>query len=194
MRMHMVLGICLVLAATAIGCSTIKGMGEDIGTVGSYYNANLILTKSNECLNTYDERNPIYTRPTFLPGPKIMGSRITDSIICEGSVIEAQEITNSIIGLRSQIGKGTVIRDSIIVGNHFYMPPENESQPISKEFSIGENCVIEKSIIDEFVEIKNNVKLINKNKLTQYDGDGIYIRQGIIIIPSGTHLPNGFEI
>ena len=171
-----------------------KGYWEDIGTVGSYYDANLILTKSNAGLNTYDERNPIYTRPTFLPGPKILGSQISNSIICEGSLIEAKEVTNSIIGLRSQVGKGTIIRDSIIMGNHFYMPPEHKSEPLSKEFSIGENCIIEKAIIDEFVEIKNDVKLINKKKLTQYDGDGIYIRQGIIIVPSGTHLPDGFEL
>lgn len=170
------------------------GYWEDIGTVASYYNANLILTKSNKGLNTYDERNPIYTRPTFLPGPKIHGSKITDSIICEGSVIEAEEISNCIIGLRSQIGKGTVIRDSIMMGNHFYMPPEHESDQISQDFSIGKNCIIKKAIIDEFVQIKNNVRLINKDKRTTYDGDGIFIRQGIIIVPSGTHLPDGFEL
>lgn len=82
------------------------GYWEDIGTVASYYEANLILNRSEKGLDTYDEKRPIYTRPTFLPGPKIKSTVIKDSIICEGSVIEAKEITNCIIGLRSHIKKG----------------------------------------------------------------------------------------
>lgn len=170
------------------------GYWEDIGTIASYYDANLILTKSTKGLNTYDEQNPIYTRPTFLPGPKISGAKITNSIICEGSVIEAEEISNSVIGLRSHIGKGTIIRDSVMMGNHFYMPPKMEENQSSEEFSIGAHCTIEKTIIDEFVRIGNHVKLINKNNLKEYDGDGIFIRDGIIIVPSGTHLPDHFEL
>ena len=171
------------------------GYWEDIGTVASYYEANLILTKSNGGLNIYDEQNPIYTRPTFLPGPKIKRTQITHSIICEGCIIEAEEITHSVIGLRSHIKKGTVIRDSILMGNHFYMPPvtrENKSMP--HDFWIGENCLIEKAIIDEHVQIGNHVKLINKENLSHYDGDGVFIRDGIIIVTSGTQLPNHFVL
>ena len=171
-----------------------EGYWEDIGTIASYYDANLILTGDAKGLDTYDEQNPIYARPTFLPGPKIHGAKITKSIICEGSVIEAEEITNSVIGLRSHIGKGTVIRDTVMMGNHFYMPPAHEGTPESPEFSVGEYCVIEKAIIDEFVHIGNHVKLINKEKLVEYDGESIFIREGIIIVPSGTHLPDHFEL
>ncbi|HSX13391.1 MAG TPA: sugar phosphate nucleotidyltransferase [Chlamydiales bacterium] len=171
------------------------GYWEDIGTIASYYDANLILTKTSKGLNTYDEQNPIYTRPTFLPGPKISGAKITNSIICEGSVIEAEEISNCVIGLRSYIGKGTVIRDTVMMGNHFYMPPNKlEDIPHSEQFSIGSNCVIEKTIIDEFVRIGNHVNLTNKKGLSEYDGNGIFIRDGIIIVPSGTYLPDYFEI
>lgn len=171
-----------------------EGYWEDIGTIESYYDANLILTGEEKGLNTYDERNPIYTRPTFLPGPKIHGAKITKSIICEGSVIEAEEITNSVIGLRSHIGKGTIIRDTVMMGNHFYMPPTHDACSVSHEFHVGEHCIIERAIIDEFVRIGNHVKLTNKNKLTTYDGDGIFIRDGIIIVSSGTHLPDSFEL
>ena len=172
-----------------------EGYWEDIGTVSSYFQANMILTKpSHKGLNTYDEQNPIYTRPTFLPGPKISETKIFESIICEGSVIEAQEITSSILGLRSYVGKGTIISDSILMGNHFYMPPPHDGKITSVEFSIGENCVIRNAIIDEFVKIGNNVKLINKNNLRHFDGAGIYIRDGIIIVASGTHIPDDFEL
>ena len=169
-----------------------QGYWEDIGTVASYYEANLILTKSNEGLNTYDEKNPIYTRPTFLPGPKIKCTKITNSIICEGCLIEADEITNCVIGLRSDIREGTILRDSIMMGNHFYMPPTLEGKPIPHDFWVGENCLIEKTIIDEHVQIGHSVKLINKQKLSHYDGDGIFIRDGIIIVTAGTVLPDHF--
>lgn len=170
------------------------GYWEDIGTVASYYEANLILTNSQEGLNTYDETNPIYTRATYLPGPRIHSARISNSIICEGSVIEAEEITHSVIGLRSHIRKGTIIRDTVMMGNHFYMPPLNHSEKQKPEYSIGENCLIEKAIIDEHVNIGNNVKLVNEKKLNRYDGEGIFIRDGIIIVTAGTTLPNGFVL
>ena len=170
------------------------GYWEDIGTIASYYEANLVLTRSMEGLDTYDERNPIFARPTCLPGPKIKSTIIKDSIICEGSIIEAAEISHCIIGLRSHIKKGTILRDTFMLGNHFYMPPTHEDQPMPKEFWVGENCLIEKAIIDEHVRIGNRVKLINKEQKQTFDGDGIFIRDGIIIITSGTHIPDDFEL
>src|SRR5204863_7935849 len=103
----------------------------------SYFEANLALTRSTEGLNTYDEKNPIFTRPTFLPGPKIKNSKIVRSIICEGSIIEAAEITNCVIGLRSHIKEGSILRDSIMMGNHFYMPPTLDDHPIQTDHGIG---------------------------------------------------------
>ncbi len=171
------------------------GYWEDIGTVASYYEANLMLTQNAQGLDTYNEQNPIYTRPTFLPGPKIRSSVIKDSIICEGSIIEAKEITNCVIGLRSHIKKGTILRDTVMMGNHFYMPPTHDQKPIPHDFAIGENCIIEKAIIDEHVWIGNKVKLINKEKKENYDTDhGVFIRDGIIIVTSGTRLPDGYEL
>ena len=169
------------------------GYWEDIGTVESYYEANLMLTHEKKGLDTYGEKNPIYTQPTFLPGPKIQQTKISKSIICEGCIIEAEEITNSVIGLRSHIKKGTIIRDTVMMGNHFYMPPTHQDKPIPHDFWVGENCLIEKAIIDEHVQIGNNVKLINKKKLKYYDGDKIFVRDGIIIVTSGARIPDGFE-
>lgn len=172
-----------------------EGYWEDIGTVSSYYEANLVLTKkANDGLDTYDEKNPIYTRPTYLPGPKIKSTKITESIICEGCIIEAKEVSRSVVGLRTHIRKGTIIRDSVIMGNHFYMPPTHQEKPLEAEFGIGENCLIEKAIIDEHVQIGNRVKLINKNRLQTFDGDGIFIREGIIIVTAGTRIPDGFVL
>jgi len=169
------------------------GYWEDIGTVSSYYEANLILTRSTKGLNTYDESNPIYARPTFLPGPKIKSTVINDSIICEGSIIEAEEISHSVIGLRSHIKKGSILRDTVMMGNHFYMPPSHGEKPSAGDYWVGEHCLIEKAIIDEHVQIGNHVKLINKEKRDHWDGDGLFVRDGIIIVTAGTRLPDHFE-
>lgn len=169
------------------------GYWEDIGTIGSYYEANLVLTSGDQGLDTYDEKNPIYTRPTFLPGPKIAGTKIFHSIICEGCLIEAEEIHHCVIGLRSRIGKGTILRDTVMMGDHLYMPPLHDDHPIRHNYGIGTNCVIEKAIIDEHVQIGNNVRLINQNKLEQHDaGNGVFIRDGIIIVTAGTQLPDHY--
>lgn len=156
-----------------------EGYWEDIGTIASYYQANLALTKRTACLQIYDEDYPIYAQPLHLPSALIINTRVEDSIIGQGSIILAEEISGSIIGLRTAVGKGTIIRRSIVLGGRFAA-------------KIGANCLIEKAIIDEEAVLGNNVRLINKDLLTTYDGDGIYLRDGIIIVTSGTHLPDGF--
>lgn len=162
------------------------GYWEDIGTIGSFYKANLLLITKKNCLNTYDERHPIYSRPFHLPSPFVGNTLVQNAYISQGSIIEAQEITHSIIGVRSLIKKGTIIRDSIIMGN----PEVSENPP---PLVIGENCLIEKAIIDEQALVGNNVHLVNKDRHIKYDGDGIYIRDGIIIVTSGTKIPDGFK-
>jgi glucose-1-phosphate adenylyltransferase len=171
-----------------------KGYWEDIGTIDSYYNANLALTFRENCLNTYDEHNPIFTHPHNLPSPLIKDTIINRSIISQGAVIEAKEITNSVIGIRIKIKKGTVIRNSIILGSLYNEPHLVPTYLGTDDFSIGENCLIEKAILDEHTSIGNNVQLTNKNKLHKFDGDGIFIRDGIIIVTSGTKVPDGFVL
>jgi glucose-1-phosphate adenylyltransferase len=156
-----------------------EGYWEDIGTVGSYYHANLALTKQERSLDIYNEKHPIYCEPLFLPGAYVVKSKIEHSILGQGSQIFADEVLDSIVGLKARIGKGSKIHRSIILGSQI-------------SSSIGENCIIEKTIVDENVRIGNNVRLRNKNSLDHYDGNGIFVRDGIIIITNGTILPDGF--
>lgn len=168
-----------------------QGYWEDIGTIESFYQANLALTKSNPRFHLYDEFNPIYTRCHNLPGPKLSSTCLQNSIICEGSMVEAEEISHSILGMRTHVKKGTIIRDSYVMGNDYYTPP-HRADNFPKELEIGENCLIQKAIIDKHVHIGKNVQLINKNKLDHYNSDDIYIRDGIIIVTRGATLPDGY--
>ncbi|NGX27117.1 MAG: Glucose-1-phosphate adenylyltransferase [Chlamydiae bacterium] len=168
-----------------------QGYWEDIGTVASFYKANLILTEGKG-LNTYVEENQIYSTPQHIPNALISGTRVKGSLIGQGCLIEAEEITHSVVGVRAIVKKGTIIRDSIIMGNRTYHPFMDQDIPANQYFSIGENCIIQKTIIDEDTLIGNNVQLINKEGLETYDSDGIYIRDGIIIVTSGTEIPDNF--
>lgn len=167
-----------------------QGYWEDIGTISSYYEANLSLTTNSLGLDLYNEVLPIYAHNHYLPGARLKETTIKDSIICDGSIVEGKEVLHSIIGVRSVIKKGTVIKNSILLGNKTY----TDIKDATLYYTIGENCHIEKTIIDLDVRIGNNVHLSNKQNLQTYDGDGIYIRDGIIIVTSGTILPDGFAL
>lgn len=168
-----------------------NGYWEDIGKIESFFKANIALTASNPDFNCCEEKRHIFFRQHYLSAPKIINSTITNSIICEGSCVEAAEVTKSIIGLRSIVKQGSIIRNSYIIGNDFYTSPI-QSDTTSNGPLIGENCIIDHAIIDKNVQIGKNVRLINKDKLMNYNSDNVCIRDGIIVVPRGAHLPDGF--
>lgn len=194
--------ICTQMKKGDVHAYLYDGYWEDIGTIESYYHANLALTRHDcdriEGFQCYDETNMIYSKTHYLPGAKIAGTKIEQSIICEGSVILAEEISRSIIGMRSIVKKGTVITDSILIGNEYYERPPMVTGESTDAPTIGEHCRIHKAILDENVTLGNHVQLINRRNLRHYDSpDGtpqVYIRDGIIVIPRGTTLPDGFVI
>lgn len=170
-----------------------KGYWEDIGTIESFYKANMALTDLHPLFDCYDEDRKIFTSPTNLPGAKIFNTLVNNSIICEGAFIEADEINHSIIGPRTTIKKGCIIRDSYLMGNDFY-DPQIASPRLPEKFQIGENSIIRNAIIDKHVSIGNGVQLLNKSKLVNHDGDNVYIRDGIIVVPRGATIPDGFVL
>lgn len=168
-----------------------QGYWEDIGTIGSFYEANMALTKTEPDFNVYDEHWPVYSNRYNLPGPKIFNTNIKNSIICEGCIVEADEVSHSILGPRTVIKTGAIIRDTYIMGNDFYIPPIHTSR-LPEQLHIGENCVIQKTILDKHVSLGKGVQLINKQQLQHYDGGVVFIRDGVIVVPRGTSLPDGF--
>lgn len=166
---------------------------EDIGTIESFYKANLALTDPNPLFDLFSETNPIFSVRSNLPGPRILDSYIDSSIISEGCMIDSSKISRSILGPRITVKKGTVIKDSYIMGNDFYRPPIR-THILPEELYIGENCTIQKTIIDKHVHIGHGVKLVNKNNLQHYNGEDIYIRDGIIVVPKGVTLRDGFTL
>lgn len=166
------------------------GYWEDIGTIPSFHKANIALTQGSPFFNYYDEKWPILCRHNNLPGPKVSKTSLNNVIMCEGSIINAKEVSNSILGPRTIIKNNAVICDTYIMGNDFYVPPKHSK--LSKELSIGENTVISGAIIDKHASIGKNVQLTNKQNFLNFDSDNVYIRDGIIVVPRGAIVPNGY--
>ena len=174
-----------------------EGYWEDIGTIESFYTANLALNQESPPFAIHDEKNPLFTTPTHLPGPRFGNCQIRSSTICEGCIIDADEITNCIVGQRTVIKKGTIVRDSYLMGNdsfHYHNTSISKTalSPLPPSPIIGEDCLIKKAIIDKDVCIGNRVQLVNKQGLTHFDGDPIYVRDGIIVVTKGAIIPDDF--
>ncbi|MEA3287431.1 MAG: glucose-1-phosphate adenylyltransferase [Candidatus Marinimicrobia bacterium] len=167
-----------------------QGYWEDIGTIKTFFEANIALTEEKFKFTFYNEDYPIYTRQRFLPGSEIRGAKIEHSIICEGCKIGNAVIKDSIVGIRSVIGDGVTFNRVYNMGADYY---EMVAQA-AIHIGIGDNCELNNVIIDKNVRIGKNVKLINKAGLMEFKSDTVIIKDGIIIIPKNTTIPDNYEI
>jgi glucose-1-phosphate adenylyltransferase len=168
-----------------------KDYWRDIGTIRSFYEANIDLTRQNPRFNFIDPGGRIFTRPRFLPPSKFVSCQLRNVIIADGCTIKGAHIENSVVGLRSLIQKGTQIRRSVLMGNDYY----DAGRPHTEyPLQIGENCRIENCIIDKNVHIGNRVTITNTKKIKEEDGPFYHIREGIVVIPKNVVIPDGTRI
>ena len=167
------------------------GYWEDIGTIRSFYETNLNLTGSNPPFNFYDPKAPIYTHARFLPGSIVEDSQLKDVLIAEGCRIRKAEITHSIVGIRSQIAEGTVIKDSIVMGADYYEAKKNRG---NIPLGIGANCHIESAILDKNVQIGAGVIIRPFPRDKDIDHELYFVRDGIVVIAKDTSIPAGTRI
>ncbi len=170
-----------------------EGFWEDIGTVGSYYKTSLEIAGPNPKFRFHEDGKPTYTRPRYLPGARISQAEITNSIICEGSEIDRARIVDSIIGIRTKIGAGAVIEESVIMGADYF---EGERQSNSKvPIGVGEGSHVIAAIVDKNARIGKNVVIHGCRTCDDLiEGDGWILRDGIILILKDAVIPDGTEI
>jgi glucose-1-phosphate adenylyltransferase len=168
-----------------------KGYWEDVGTIRSYYEANLGLCQPVPRFDFYDVKTPVHTHARALAATKIEGARMTNALVSEGSIIVDAEIERSLIGIRSRIGRGCVIRNSLILGADYYEKTTPEPGSGRPAIGIGDNSVIENAIIDKNARVGTNVRLTNEAKTEHEDGPCWHIRDGIVIVPKDTIVPDG---
>ncbi|MBV9009731.1 MAG: glucose-1-phosphate adenylyltransferase [Verrucomicrobia bacterium] len=167
------------------------GYWEDIGTIRAFYEANLDLTDIVPAYSFFDASAPVYTHPRFLPGSKINGAALRQSIVSDGCIISDAHLDRSVVGVRSIINSGATIRNSVVMGADYYEtdPPRGEI-PIG----IGRNCVIDRAIIDKNARIADGVVITPEGKPENFDAENYYIRDGIVVIPKDATIPAGFWI
>jgi glucose-1-phosphate adenylyltransferase len=174
-----------------------QGYWEDIGTIRSFFEANIDVTSELPRFNFFDMASPIFTRPRFLPGSKINGAHVDHAVISDGCILNHARITNSIVGIRSLVGAGTNLNRVILLGCDFYESHEsitaNEAAG-NPRIGVGINTRIENAIIDKNARIGNNVVISPAGKPENADHELYYIRDGIVIIPKNGVVPHGTVI
>jgi glucose-1-phosphate adenylyltransferase len=166
------------------------GYWEDIGTIRAFYEANLDLTDIVPEYSFFDSNAPVYTHPRFLPGSKINGAALRQSIISDGCIISDAHLERCVVGIRSIIHSGATIRNSVVMGADYYEPDSGGKIAIG----VGRNCVIERAIIDKNARIADGVVITPEGKPDDFDAENYYIRDGIVVIPKDATIPAGFWI
>src|SRR5215813_4946297 len=162
------------------------GYWEDIGTISAFYKANLDMTLPLPPFNAFDTEAPMYTRPRYLPGSKVLDCQVQGSIITEGCILNGTVIKNSVIGIRSRIEHGSNLDGVLMMGADYYQTLEMMQADIAAgvpRVGVGSNCMIRKAIIDKNARIGSNVKILNEANRQHVDNDNYFIREGIVVIP-----------
>lgn len=167
----------------------------DIGTIRSFFEANIALTDPIPDFNLFDNERYIYTHPRLLAPSKIYGTFLNRALLAEGCIVHAKKIDRAVIGIRSRIGEGTEITNAIVMGADFYESIEEITNP--KEgapIGIGSNCIIENAIIEKNVRIGKNVVIKGSVALEDAETDTYVIRDGIIVLKKGAYIASNEQI
>jgi len=174
-----------------------QGYWEDIGTIRSFFEANLDLTSDLPRFNFFDMSAPIFTRLRFLPASKINGAEMSHASVSDGCIINRCKVSQSIVGVRSRIEEGCEINRSILMGCDFYESETSIQQYEARglpRVGVGRNTRIENAIIDKNARIGENCRISPAGKPESVDHPLYYVRDGIVIIPKGGLIPHGTVI
>ena len=170
-----------------------EGYWSDIGTVHSFYEANLAMADKKPDFDLYDESAPIYTNVRMLPPAKFQEATVTDSMIAEASVVMRATIEYCVVGIRSYIADGVTMRRTVMLGADYlpWSPPGSRRGINTPDHpGIGENSVIEGAIIDKNVQVGRNCRITNADNLEEATGDGWTIRDGVIVLHKNAVIPD----
>ncbi|XP_020527008.1 glucose-1-phosphate adenylyltransferase large subunit 1, chloroplastic isoform X2 [Amborella trichopoda] len=172
---------------------------EDIGTIKSFFEANLALTAHPPNFSFYDATKPMYTSPRNLPPTKVDNSKIVDSIVSHGSFLDNCLIEHTVVGIRSRINHNAHVKDTVMLGADYYETDAEVASLLAEgrvPVGIGENTKIRNCIIDKNARIGKNIIISNSEGVQEADrsSEGFYIRSGITIILKNSTIKDGFVI
>jgi len=174
------------------------GYWEDLGTVASYHAANLALAGDDPPFDFHSPEGVIYTRMRDLPAARIGAASVSQSLIADGCLVEAgARLERSVLGVRSRVRRNVLLRETIVLGADEYETPrqmEDNRRKGLPDIGIGEGSVLERAIVDKDCRIGRGVHIVNRRGVRQEDHDLYVIRDGIVVIPNATVIPDGMEI
>lgn len=172
------------------------GYWTDIGTIESFFEANMDLTAEMPKFNLFSS-NPIFTRARMLPPSKINGSYVSKAIFGDGCIVWADKVENSVIGNRMRVDKGSTIMNSYLMGADYYEDAKQLTENAEKGFiniGVGKYCYIERAILDKNCRIGNNVRIIGGKHLPDGDYETHSVKDGIVVVKKGAIIHDGTQI
>jgi glucose-1-phosphate adenylyltransferase len=169
-----------------------RGYWADVGTIESFYEANVMMCRPSAPFSFWDPRHPTYTHLRHLPGSRLTDCRIRASIVDDGCYLDRCEVDDSIVGIRTSVRAGSRVTRSVLLGADYYEdePESHESMPLG----IGRDVVVDRVIIDKNARIGDGARLVNEAGTVHADGDNYYIRGGIIVVPKGAVIAPGTTV
>jgi len=166
-----------------------RGYWVDVGTIESFYEANVMLGKPSAPFRFWDPKYPIYTHLRHLPGSRLTDCTVRSSIVADGCFLDRCEIDDSVVGIRAHVRSGTRITRSVLLGADLY----EDGAPLDglPALGIGRDVVLDRVIIDKNARIGDGARLVNERGVEFADGDGYHIRGGIIVVPKGGVIQPG---
>ena len=169
------------------------GYWSDIGTIRSFYDANLMLANPEPQFSLYSQQRPLYTNARILPPAKVQSSYVQNSLIAEGSLVVNSQISSSVVGIRSFIGHNTTLKNTVVMGADHYPwhdPEERGFMEGPDRPGIGEESYVEGAIIDKNVSIGKRCIIKNRDNVQEAEEDLYHIRDGIVVLPKNTEIPD----
>jgi len=168
-----------------------QGYWEDIGTISAFFEANLALTAPNPQYSFYVPGSPVFTQPLFLPASVVNSANVSCAMISDGCIIGDATLERCVLGIRSIIQSGSSLKNTIMMGADYYESEVYGAQEGVPPIGIGRDCVINGAIIDKNARIGNRVVISPEGKSQDLDGDGYYIRDGIVVVPKNSVIHDG---
>jgi glucose-1-phosphate adenylyltransferase len=174
------------------------GYWEDLGTIKSYHEANLALASEKPPFDFHSPDGVIYTRMRFLPASRMTGAVLQQCLVSDGCVIQdGTRIESSVVGVRSRIGRNVTMRNCVMIGADRF---ETDAERLSSQrqsvpnLGVGDGSLVENAILDKDCRIGRNVRIVNQRQLQNDEGANYVIRDGIVVIPKATAIPDGTMI
>jgi len=179
------------ISDTKVMAHIFQGYWEDIGTISAFFEANLALTEPHPQYSFYVPGSPVFTQPLFLPASVVNSAKVASAMISDGCIIGDVQLERCVLGIRSVIQSGSTLKNTIMMGADFYESEVRGPKEGIPPIGIGRDCVINGAIIDKNARIGHHVVISPDGKSQDLDGDGYYIRDGIVVVPKNSVIPDG---